>query len=465
MSVKTARKYERAGTLPSQLKQPRTWRTRPNPFEEDWAWVVEQLQRDSALQGATLFAELCQRQPGKYRPTQVRTLQRHIAQWRAQQGPEREVIFEQVHIPAERAQSDFTHMSDLQVTINGQDFPHLLYHFVLTYSNVEAVRVCFGETFEALAEGIEQALWQIGGVPAQHRTDHLSAAVRHLPTDEQEAFSQRYQALMRHYGMQPTWNNAGIAHENGDVEQSHFRFKEALDQALRVRGSRDFSSRTAYERFVQDLVRNRNLTRASRFQQEQGALRPLPRLPLAPCRELRVSVSRFSTIRVLNKTYSVSSRLIGTTVLVRVRAETVEVYVGTSQVLTLPRLQGATTHAVNYRHVIWSLVRKPGAFAHYRYREDLFPTLAFRYAYDALCKRLPQHADRHYVRVLHLAATTSESEVETAIGLLLENSQVPTFDAVRDLVRIPQVPVLGKVSVNLQTYDQLLPSQQRRAHA
>ncbi len=176
--------------------------------------------------------------------------------------------------------------------------------------------------------------------------------------------------------MQPTWNNAGIAHENGDVEQSHFRFKEAVDQALRVRGNRDFSSRTAYERFLQDLVRNRNLTRQAGFQQEQAALRPLPRLPLAPCREFRVSVSRFSTLQILGKRYSVPSRLIGTTVLVRVRAETVEVYVGTSQVLTLPRLQGATTHAVNYRHVIWSLVRKPGAFAHYRYREDLFPSLA-----------------------------------------------------------------------------------------
>jgi Mu transposase-like protein len=312
---------------------------------------------------------------------------------------------------------------------------------------------------------IEQALWQIGGVPVQHRTDHLSAAVRHLPTDEQEAFSERYQALMRHYGMQPTWNNAGIAHENGDVEQSHFRFKEALDQALRVRGSRDFPSRAAYERFVQDLVRNRNLTRTARFQQEQAALHPLPRLPLAPCREFRVSVSRFSTISVLGKRYSVPSRLIGTTVLVRLRAETVEVYVGTRPVLTLPRLQGAATHAVNYRHVIWSLVRKPGAFAHYRYREDLFPTLAFRQAYDALCKHQPQHADRHYVRVLHLAATTSESEVETAIGLLLEHSQVPTFDAVRDLVRVPQIPALGQMHVNLQAYDQLLSSQQRRSHA
>ena len=163
--------------------------------------------------------------------------------------------------------------------------------------------------------------------------------------------------------MQPTWNNAGIAHENGDVEQSHFRFKEALDQALRMRGSREFSSRAAYERFVRDLARNRNLTRATRWQQEQAALRPLPRLPLAPCRELRISVSRFSTMSVLGKQYWVPSRLIGTTVLVRLRAETVEVSVGTHQSVTLPRLQGAATHAVNYRHVIWSLVRKPGAFA------------------------------------------------------------------------------------------------------
>ena len=171
ISVKTARTYERGGLLPSQLKQPRTWRTRLNPFEEDWLWVVEQLQRDPALQGATLFAELCQRHPGKYRPTQVRPLQRHIAQWRAQPGPEREIIFEQVHVPGERAQSDFTHMSDLQVTINGQAFPHLLYHFVLTSSTVEAVRVCFGETFEALAEGIEQARLPDRGrpSPASHR--------------------------------------------------------------------------------------------------------------------------------------------------------------------------------------------------------------------------------------------------------------------------------------------------------
>jgi hypothetical protein len=322
MSERTARKYERAGKLPSQLKQPRTWRTRANPFEEDWPWVVEQLERDPALQGTTLFALVCARHPGRYRPTQMRTLQRQIATWRALQGPEREVIFEQEHTPGERAQSDFTHMKDMAITLAGVPFPHLLFHCVLTYSNEEAISLCFSETFEALAEGIEQALWQFGGVPAQHRTDHLSAAVRHLRVEEQEAWTQRYQALMAHYGMQPTWNNTGVAHENGDVEQSHHRFKQAVDQALRVRGSRDFPDRAAYERFLTDLVRQRNQTRKVRFAQEQPALKPLPMLPLSPCRELRVPVSRFSTIAVLGNRYSVPSRLIGTMMLVRVRAET-----------------------------------------------------------------------------------------------------------------------------------------------
>ncbi len=230
ISERTARTYEHQGKLPSQLKRPHDWNTRTDPFEEDWPWVVAQLERDPALQGSTLFALLCERHPERYHPTQVRTLQRHIAKWKALHGQPQEVIFEQRHTPGERAQSDFTHMEDLRVTIGGEAFPHLVvYHFVLTYSNMEAVSICFSETFEALAEGIEKALWQLGGVPEQHRTDHLSAAVRRLAKTDQEDWTQRYQALMAHYGMQPTWNNTGIAHENGDVEQAHHCFKQAVD--------------------------------------------------------------------------------------------------------------------------------------------------------------------------------------------------------------------------------------------
>jgi hypothetical protein len=459
MSVRTARSYERRAKLPSQLKQPRTHRSRPNPFDEDWAWVVAQLEEDPALQGQTVFGLLCERHPGRYQDGQLRTLQRHIAAWRAQYGPEREVMFPQLHEPGEAAQSDFTYMNSLGVTLGGVPFPHLVYHLVLVYSNIEAVRICFSESFESLVEGFETCVWQvIGGVPRQHRTDHLSAAIYPLDTDERARAKERYRLLMVHYGLEPTTNNLGVAHENGDVEQEHRQFKRAVDQALRARGSRDFADRAAYNRFLQNLVKQRNLRRQTRWLEEREALRPLPSAPLGLCREVRTSVSRFSTIQVLRNTYSVPSRLIGTTLLVRVHAETLDVYRATTHLLTMPRLLGTGQHRIDYRHVIWSLVRKPGAFAHYRYRDDLFPSLVFRRTYDALQVQT-ERADRHYVRVLHLAASTSECEVEAALTLLLDQRVAPTFDAVRDLVRAPAaqpVPTLGAPVFDFDPYDRLL---------
>src|SRR5712692_1559838 len=393
MSVRTVREYERRAKLPSQLRQPRTYRSRPNPFVDDWPWITELLEDDPALQGQTLFGLLCDRQPGRYQEGQLRTLQRHIATWRAQYGPNREVMFPQVHEPGEAAQSDFTYMNSLGVTLGGVPFPHLVYHLVLVYSNMEAVQICFSESFESLVEGFETCVWQMGGVPRQHRTDHLSAAIHPLDAD-------------------------GRA-----------------------------------------LVKQRNLTRQTRWIEEREGLRPLPAAPLGLCREVRVPVSRFSTIQVLRNTYSVPSRLIGTTLLIRVRSETLEVYRATTHLLTMPRLLGHGQHRIDYRHVIWSLVRKPGAFAHYRYRDDLFPSLTFRRAYDALHTSTAERADRHYVRLLHLAASTSESEVEAGLVLLFDQRVVPTFDAVRDLVRTPavqQVPELSSPVLDFDPYDRLL---------
>ena len=459
MSVRAARRYEQLGQVPSQLKQPRTHQTRPNPFADDWPWVVAELARDPALQAKTLFGVLCERHPGRYTPMQLRTLQRHVASWRLAHGPDKEVIFPQVHRPGVAAQSDFTHMASLAITLGGAPFPHLLFHLVFVYSNVEAVRVCFAESFEALVEGLEGALWALGGVPRQHRTDHLGAAIRPLDSAGQAQARERYAAVMRHYGLEPTTNNLGAAHENGDVEQAHHRFKEALDQALRARGSRDFRDRAAYARFLTELVRRRNATREARWAEEQAALRPLPATPLAPCRELHARVSRFSTIHALRNTYSVPARLIGATLLVRVRAETLALYRGTTQLLTLPRLLGHGRHRIDYRHIIWSLARKPGAFANYRYHDDLFPTVTFRRAYDALAAGRLERADREYVRVLHLAASTSEVEVEAALTLLLEQRTPPTLDAVRELVRVPgptAVPTLAATPLDLGVYDRLL---------
>jgi hypothetical protein len=459
MHPNTARKYEQAGKLPSQLRQPRSYRTRPDPFAADWPWVQAHLERDSAIQAHTLFALLLDLHPGRYQSGQLRTLQRRIAHWRALHGPDQEVMFAQIHRPGERAESDFTHMADLGVTLANQPFPHLLYHVVLTYSNVEAVQICFSETFESLAEGVEAGLWQIGGVPATHRTDNLSAAVYQLKSAGRKDFTARYTALMAHYGMRPTTNNAGVAHENGDVEQSHYRFKQAVDQALRVRGSRDFVDRASYARWLHDLVRQRNLTRQVRWTEEQAMLRPLPLSSLNPCQELRIGVSRFSTIRVLRNTYSVPARLIGSTLTVRVRAEQLDLYLGSTQLFSLPRLRGQQQHCINYQHLIGSLVRKPGAFAQYRYRDELFPSLVFRQTYDLLGQAHPASADREYVQLLSLAATTSEVEIEAALSLLLDAGQLPTLSAIRALVRPPQLPVAPSLSaprLDLAQYDQLL---------
>jgi len=461
MSERTVRKYEQSGKLPSQMKAPRTHRTRQNPFAADWPWVEDQLRRDQALQTKTLFALLCQAYPGRYQESQLRTLQRHVQSWRLQYGEHREVMFQQEHIPGRMAQSDFTVMNSLGVMIGGAPFPHLVYHMVLTYSNVEAVRVCFSESFEALSEGLEACLWQIGGVPLMHRTDNLSAAVRDLDRDGLHDFTENYQALMRHYDMQPSANTAGCANQNGDVEQSHFRFKTAVDQALRVRGSRDFTDRGAYERFLLDLVRSRNLTRSQRFEADRAALRPLPAEPLDFGRELAARVSRFSLIRVLNNHYSVPSRLIGAKVKIRVRSESLELYHGAAHVLTLPRLAGRNQRRIDYRHLIWSLVRKPGAFANYCYREELFPTTVFRRAYDALLETRPVQADRDYLRLLHLAASGSEADVEQAIAAMLEANLTPTFDAVREQVAQGEpepAPAFEKIAINLASYDSLIPS-------
>lgn len=459
MSIPTARKYLHAAALPSALSTPRTYRTHPNAFVADWSWVEQQLTRDPALQSKTLFALLLDQHPDRYTAGQLRTFQRHVAAWRALDGPEQPVIFEQVHLPGRMGQSDFTHMDDLGITLVGVAFAHLVFHLVLTYSNVEAITICFSETFEALAEGLEQCLWQLGGVPQQHRTDNLSAAVQTISPVGQRVWTDRYAALMAHYGMQPTTNTPGEAHENGDVEQAHFRFKQAVDQALRVRGSRDFADRATYLHWLQELVRKRNATRHGRWPDDLAALRPLPKTPLHPCRELAVPVSRFSTIRVLHNTYSVPSRLIGTTVTVRVRAEVLEVFVGTTCTLTVPRLAGRFQARIDYRHLIWSLVRKPGAFAQYRFREELFPTTRFRQAYDLLVAQVPSRADRHYLRVLHLAASTSEADVDAALGLLHDQGSLPTFDAVHDLVRSPvhlPVPSVSTPTYDFLVYDALL---------
>jgi hypothetical protein len=459
MSEPTARKWRRLGKRPSEVKGEPPWRTRSDPFADVWPEVVVLLEREAGLEAKTVFEELQRRYPQRFQAGQLRTLQRRFWDWRALNGPAQEVFFPQGHCPGEQCQSDFTDMRALGVTIGGEPYPPLLYHFVLTYSNWEWVTVCFSETFEALSEGLQGALWQLGAVPAEHRTDNLSAVTRELRLSRGRGFTVRYPELLDHDGLKASKNNPGRAHENGDVESAHGGLKGRVDQRLRLRGSRAFASLDAYRAFLDELLAERNAAHTERLAEERAVMRPLPARALDPCRELMVSVTRASTLRVVGKTYSVPSRRRGHRVRVRLSATEVEVSYQGSVVERFPRLQGPGAARIDYRHIIHSLVRKPGAFRRYAFREALFPSLTFRRAYDVLVERSESWADLEYVRILYLAATTWESRGESALAGLLEAGAVPTYEAVKARV-LPtphlSCPEMQVALPDLKVYDTLL---------
>lgn len=463
MSERTARKYLCSGATPSASKRPHTWRTRLDPFAEVWPEIEALLRQDSGLQAKTVWEELNRRHGARFGPGQLRTLQRRLVAWRVKSGPDCEVFFPQTHVPGEQGQSDFTDMRELDVHIAGEKFPHLLYHFVLTYSNWESVSICPSESFEALSAGIQTALWRLGGVPIEHRTDNLSAATHELAESRGRDFTARYRELTDHYGLRASRNFPGNAHENGDVESANGRLKDAVDQRLRLRGSRAFTSREAYESFLDSCVQARNATRAARIEEERAHLRPLPKRALPVYRESYATVSRASVVRVLKHSYSVSSRLIGHRLRVRLHADIVELDHRGERVGVMERLIGSDKHRIDYRHIIHALVRKPGAFRRYVFREALFPSLEFRRAYDALLvERSPDQADLDYVRILHLATSDGEERVRTVLAALLAAGITPTYEAVRVEVRGERTPdarpYLEITPPDLALYDRLLGS-------
>jgi len=459
MDEKTARRYVRLCRLPSEVKVEHMWRTREDPFAGVWEEVEEKLALNPGLEAKVLFEDLQRRYPGRYMDGQLRTLQRRVKRWRSLSGPPKEIFFPQVYEPGELCQSDFTHMCDLGVTISGQRFDHLIYHFVLPYSNWEAGTVCFSESFESLSEGLQNALWELGGVPKSHRTDRLTTAVH--KADHPEEFTRRYTSLLRHYNLEGRKIQASSPHENGDVEQRHYRFKKALDQALMMHGSHDFDCRSGYEAFLRELFSQLNSGRRERLMEELKVLGSLPERRLESCKRLRVRVGPSSTIRVSHNTYSVDSRLIGEWVDVRLYVEHLEVFYAQRRVERIPRLRGESKHRIEYRHIIDWLVRKPGAFENYRYREDLFPTSRFRMAYDGLRRRhSTRRASKDYLRILYLAAREGETLVDDALRSLMDRGEPVTAEVVESMVHSgePIAPATDVTidEVALDAYDELL---------
>ena len=461
MSERAARKWQ-SGALPSTAKAPRTWRTREDPFADVWqSEVVPQLvaDTDGRLQVLTLFKALCRRHPGRFQRGQLRTLQRRVRDWRVQYGPDSEVYLEQVAVAGREAAFDFTDASDLGVTLGGVGFPHLLFEWVLSYSHWTYVGLALSETFEALVSGLQDALWTLGAVPAVLRHDNLSAATHELRRSGGRQLTVRFRQVLDHYGLRSSRIQPGKPHENGVAEQAHFRTKTAVEQALLLRGDRDFIDEAAYLRFVRAVVDEaRNTPAATRLAEERAYLRPLPSARVPEYTTFQCRVRKWSTIRVGGRIYSVPSRLIGHTVEARQHPSTVEVLYGGRVLCTMPRLRGAAEHRIDYRHIIGSLVRKPGAFARYRFREELFPSLTFRAAYDALGRTHGERADVEYVRLLHLAAMTGERLVEATLRARLDADVPCDYAGVQAQVRppVPTVPVVHVPRPDLAQYDALL---------
>ena len=393
----------------------------------------------------------------------LRSLQRHLAHWRATEGPERELIFRQEHPPGRQALSDFTHPDSFAVTIGGKPFRHMLYHFWLAFSGWQHVRaVQGGESFTALTEGLQEALWQLGGSPREHRTDRLSAAYRNLTDREDEA--RGYAEFCRHYGIEPTRNNAGVAHENGSVEAAHGHLKRTIKEALELRGSNDFADLAAYQAFLAETVARKNARRAAAVAIELKALNSLPRHRTTDFSVATAGVTRSGTISVRGVLYTVPSRLIGSRLKVHIYDDRLVCYLGVSSVLTLPRsyrrVGDKAVRQIDYRHLIGALVKKPQAFRHSVFREDLFPRAAFRRAWEVLDEKLePRKACRVYVGLLHLAAMRAcEEALARHLDAILDAGSVPDLETAR--VAVAPVPTaLPTVTIpppDLAAYDRLL---------
>ncbi len=463
-SRKTVSKYEKADLLPSQMQKPRTYRTRPDAFAQEWPKVEEMLTDAPTLEAKAVFNWLCEQHPGKYQEGQLRTLQRRISRWRAL-NQSKTATLDQVRVPGEMMQLDGTWMTTLAVTIAGQPFKHMLMHAVLPYSNWEWGRVVQSESLSAVRLGLQSALVKLGHLPTIIQTDNSSAATRRLRRDEtapdgaERPYTDEYLHILDHYGVQPQSIHIGASNENGDVEAANGAFKRAVEQYLLLRGSRDFETLEAYETFLFGIMEKRNEGRQERLAVELAVMKPLSATALATSKKLRARVSRGSIIRVLEKSYSVPTSLIGKMVVVYVHEWTLEIYYAGQLVETVARLIGKDVHRINYRHVIDSLLRKPGGFRRYRYRDDLFPSLVFRRAWEALqVWYAPRRADLAYLRVLQLAAKQLECDVAIALELLVEAGKKWNETDVSALLAVETttIPMMEKLTADLDDYDQLL---------
>jgi hypothetical protein len=473
ISVRSAQRIDRGELQPEgqQQRRGRHWRTRADPLAEVWDSVlVPMLNKAPELEPQTLLLHLEQLFPGQDWFRRKRTLQRRVEQWKALHGPGREVMFLQQHQPGVLGISDFTLLKGKPITIAGQVFEHRLFHFRLPYSGWCHVEVIHGgESFVALAEALQNALEACGGVPAEHRTDSLSACFRNRDGSYASDYTSRYSELCAHLGVIATRNNRGVAHENGAIEGPHRHWKHRLEQQLLQRGSRDFQTEAEYRQLVARVTAtlNNRYEVKGRLEIERLHLQPLPVERFADYDPLTVRVRSTSTIEVRSVTYSVPSRLIGQQLTVHLRHDRLDLFLRSQYTLTLPRLHGhkgqKALRRIDFRHVIESLRRKPRALLRAQLQNDLLPTDSWRQLWRALLAALPpDEAAKVMVDALHVAAKTDDlAAVERYLRRQLRKGEI-SLSSLRDhyglrpprgLAALPQLQIPEH---QLSSYDELL---------
>lgn len=464
ISRATAYRIENKPQLPSQMTKPRE-RRRPDPLARIFdAEVVPLLKAAPGIRAVAVSEEMLRRHPDLSEGVR-RTMERRIRSWRAIHGEEQEVIFRQTHEPGRLGLSDFTNLNELEITIAGQPFDHLLYHFRLAYSGFEHAHVVLGgESFVALAEGLQNALWFLGGTPFYHRSDSLSAAFRNLDADAKEDLTRRYEELCRHYLMTPTRNNKGIAHENGSIESPHGHLKSAIRDALLMRGTSDFDNLDAYRGFIDEIVSRRNARYGKRIDAERATLQQLPGSRTSDFEEVVVRVSRSGGFTLRKVFYTVPSRLIGHRLRVRMFDDRLDVFIGGTHLVTLPRgrahASGKHDQVIDYRHVIHSLRKKPMALLQLVYRDKLFPRQEYQRAFEVLLDRLSdKEACKITLELLALAHDRGcERELAEQLATILDAGQLPNIAELRAFFAPDpaQLPIVNVRLGSLLGYEALI---------
>ncbi len=469
MGERTGRTIEKGQRVAPETKE-RNWRTRTDPLSAVWESVIEpMLKVTPELQAITLLEYLQSTYPGKYDDNVLRTLQRRVHQWRLLHGPAQEVMFRQQHEPGRLGLSDFTQLKQTTITIAGRTFTHLLYHFRLIYSKWSYMKVIIGgESYSALAEGLQEALYCLGGCPLEHRADSLSAAFKNLSKDAHQDMTQSYNALCIHYQMKASRNNPGCGHENGGVESPHGHIKRRIEQALLLRGSNDFVSVEAYQHFIQGVVQQHNCRNAKAVTIERQLLQSLPAVKTMDYRLVQAVVTSSSTIDVCRVTYAVPSQLQGQTLQIRLYDNRLACYLGAVHVVTLNRIypihRTLRVRVVDYKHIIHSLVKKPQAFRYSQLRDDILPTANYKTIWQHVNETMePKAACQFIVGLLHLAATVDcEQALAQTVLTKINKNKTLSLSQLQTQFK-PASQLLPDISIQqhaLAQYNQLIPQQE-----